>query len=410
MAAMLIHGVRPGPMIMIEAPQFVYDVVAMMMFATIGILIYGLTLTRLLVHVLHGAADDHRADHLRAVHGRHLRDRSRLFDVWVMVALRPARLRAAAASATRWRRWCSASCSATCWRRTCAAGWCCRDGDLTPFFTRPISAVLWITIAIVIVDALRVGAARVLPRAARPRHERRIDMSTVRLGIVMNGVTGRMGTNQHLRALDLRDPRAGRRRARRRPARDARPDPRRPQPREARGAREGARRRARHDRPRRRAARTPTTRCTSTRRRPACAPTLIRKAIAAGKHVYTEKPVAPTLADAHRPREAREGRRREARRGAGQAVAARPAQAEDARRLGLLRPHPVGARRVRLLGVRGRLAAGAASVVELPQGRRRRDHRRHAVPLALRARQPVRRGEVGVLYLDEDDYLFIVDR
>jgi putative tricarboxylic transport membrane protein len=52
MAAMIIHGVRPGPMIMVENAQFVYDVVAMMLFATIGILIYGLTLTRLLVQVL----------------------------------------------------------------------------------------------------------------------------------------------------------------------------------------------------------------------------------------------------------------------------------------------------------------------------------------------------------------------
>ena len=52
MAAMLIHGVQPGPMIMIESPQFVYDVVAMMLFATIGILIYGLALTKFLVQVL----------------------------------------------------------------------------------------------------------------------------------------------------------------------------------------------------------------------------------------------------------------------------------------------------------------------------------------------------------------------
>ena len=48
MAAMLIHGVKPGPMIMIESPQFVYDVVAMMLIATIGIFIYGLVLTKLL--------------------------------------------------------------------------------------------------------------------------------------------------------------------------------------------------------------------------------------------------------------------------------------------------------------------------------------------------------------------------
>ncbi|MDM0043927.1 tripartite tricarboxylate transporter permease [Variovorax dokdonensis] len=52
MAAMIIHGVRPGPMIMVENPQFVYDVVAMMLFATIGILIYGLVLTKALVQVL----------------------------------------------------------------------------------------------------------------------------------------------------------------------------------------------------------------------------------------------------------------------------------------------------------------------------------------------------------------------
>jgi putative tricarboxylic transport membrane protein len=52
MAAMLIHGVRPGPLIMVEAPQFVYDVVAMMFFATLGILLYGLVLTKLLVQVL----------------------------------------------------------------------------------------------------------------------------------------------------------------------------------------------------------------------------------------------------------------------------------------------------------------------------------------------------------------------
>ena len=77
---------------------------------------------------------------------------------------------------------------------------------------------------------------------------------------------------------------------------------------------------------------TRTTPSISIRRRPACAPELIRKAIAAGKHIYTEKPVAPTVADAlDLYRRAQVGRR-QARRRAGQAVAARPAQAEDADR------------------------------------------------------------------------------
>jgi putative tricarboxylic transport membrane protein len=52
MAAMIIHGVQPGPMIMVENAQFVYDVVAMMLFATLGILIYGIVLTKALVQVL----------------------------------------------------------------------------------------------------------------------------------------------------------------------------------------------------------------------------------------------------------------------------------------------------------------------------------------------------------------------
>jgi putative tricarboxylic transport membrane protein len=52
MAAMIIHGVKPGPLIMVENPEFVYDVVTMMLFATTGILIFGLVLTKALVQVL----------------------------------------------------------------------------------------------------------------------------------------------------------------------------------------------------------------------------------------------------------------------------------------------------------------------------------------------------------------------
>jgi putative tricarboxylic transport membrane protein len=51
-AALFIHGVRPGPMIMIEQPDFVYRVVAMMLFATIAITILGLLLARPLLLVL----------------------------------------------------------------------------------------------------------------------------------------------------------------------------------------------------------------------------------------------------------------------------------------------------------------------------------------------------------------------
>lgn len=52
LAAMFIHGVRPGPLIMVEFPSFVYEVVAMVLFATTAMFILGLSMVRLLVKVL----------------------------------------------------------------------------------------------------------------------------------------------------------------------------------------------------------------------------------------------------------------------------------------------------------------------------------------------------------------------
>ena len=52
LAAMFIHGVRPGPLIMIEFPEFVYQVVAMVLLASTAMLILGLSMVRVLVKVL----------------------------------------------------------------------------------------------------------------------------------------------------------------------------------------------------------------------------------------------------------------------------------------------------------------------------------------------------------------------
>jgi putative tricarboxylic transport membrane protein len=52
MAAMIIHGIQPGPMLMIQHPQFIYDVVAMTSLATISILVFGLFLIKPLLLVL----------------------------------------------------------------------------------------------------------------------------------------------------------------------------------------------------------------------------------------------------------------------------------------------------------------------------------------------------------------------
>ena len=52
LGAMLIHGVRPGPLIMIEFPTFIYEVVAMVLLATFMMFILGLAMVRPLVKVL----------------------------------------------------------------------------------------------------------------------------------------------------------------------------------------------------------------------------------------------------------------------------------------------------------------------------------------------------------------------
>lgn len=52
LGAMLIHGVRPGPLIMIEFPTFIPEVVAMVFLATVAMFILGLSLVRVLTKVL----------------------------------------------------------------------------------------------------------------------------------------------------------------------------------------------------------------------------------------------------------------------------------------------------------------------------------------------------------------------
>ena len=173
MAAMIIHGVRPGPMIMVEAPTFVYEVVAMMLFATIGILIYGLTLTRFLIRVLSvPKAIIVPIIFVLCVVGSYAIS-SRLFDVWVMLGfgvLGYVMRRAAFPIAPLVLGLVLGDLMEKGFRR----GLVLSDGELLPFFTRPISAALWITIVVVI--ALRFPAVRRLLSRIVPR--RRLSTET----------------------------------------------------------------------------------------------------------------------------------------------------------------------------------------------------------------------------------------
>ncbi|MEO7246290.1 MAG: tripartite tricarboxylate transporter permease, partial [Rubrivivax sp.] len=167
MAAMIIHGVQPGPLLMIEHPQFIYDVVAMMFFATLGILLYGLTLTRLLVLVLR--VPQHLIVPIIfvlctigsfAIAGR-------LFDVWVMLAfgligfvlrhwgypIAPLVLGIVLGDLLE---------------KNLRRALVLSDGSLVPFFTRPIAgslALLIVTIVVWKLWSMRRRSAPVTPES-----------------------------------------------------------------------------------------------------------------------------------------------------------------------------------------------------------------------------------------------------
>ena len=222
-------------------------------------------------------------------------------------------------------------------------------------------------------------------------------MAQKSIGIIMNGVTGRMGYRQHLVRSIL---------AIREQGGVELPDGDRVQVEpilvgrnEAKLAR--ARRAARHR---------ATTPPTSTRRSPTRAVEIysdflvtkaraaaIRKAIAAGKHDLHRE--AHRGDASTRPSSWPSSPGPPASRTASCTTSSTCPGLQKLKRLidsRLLRPHPVGARRVRLLGLRGRLAAGAAPELELPRRRRRRHRRRHVPALELRAGEPLRPGRVGV--------------
>jgi putative tricarboxylic transport membrane protein len=85
LAAMVLHGIRPGPMIMIEFPSFVYEVVVMMFFAACSILVLGILLTPLLLRVLSIPRERLMpVVFVLCVIGSYA-IQQRMFDVWVMV-------------------------------------------------------------------------------------------------------------------------------------------------------------------------------------------------------------------------------------------------------------------------------------------------------------------------------------
>jgi putative tricarboxylic transport membrane protein len=138
-AALFIHGIRPGPMIMVEQPDFIYSVAAMLVMATLAILVFGLALTRTFIQVLKVPRSLLMpVVFALCVIGPYALTQ-RLFDVWVMLGfgvigfvlrqmkfpMPPLVLGIILGDLLD---------------KNLRRGLTLTDGELAPFFTRPISA------------------------------------------------------------------------------------------------------------------------------------------------------------------------------------------------------------------------------------------------------------------------------
>jgi putative tricarboxylic transport membrane protein len=154
LAAMIIHGVRPGPMLMVESPQFVYDVVEMNLLATIGILFFGLFLVRPLLLVLQIPRTIIMTVVFVLCTVGSFAIASRLFDVWTMVfvgicgfGLRLFNYQMAP--------FVLGLVLGDILDKSLRRGLVLSDGDLTPFFMRPISGFLAAIVAIMLLSQFR---------------------------------------------------------------------------------------------------------------------------------------------------------------------------------------------------------------------------------------------------------------
>ncbi|WP_118134740.1 tripartite tricarboxylate transporter permease [Oceanicella sp. SM1341] len=165
-AALFIHGVRPGPMIMLEQPDFIYSIAAMLLLATLAITVFGLSLTRFFVMVMRVPREYLMPVVFTLCLIGPYALTQRVFDIWVMLAfgilgfvlrrmdypMPPLVLGIILGDLLD---------------KNLRRGLTLSDGDLSPFFTRPISAAFAVLIALTIaasIPAVRRGFGRLLPR------------------------------------------------------------------------------------------------------------------------------------------------------------------------------------------------------------------------------------------------------
>ena len=168
-AALFIHGIRPGPLIMIEQPQFISSVTAMLILATLFMGLYGLSLTRAFVQVLRVPyAYLMPVVFVLCVIGTYALSQ-RMFDIWVMIGF------GLAGFLLRQMKYPMAPLVlgiilGDLLDKSLRRGLTLSDGDLLPFFTRPMSAAFVALIAVSILanfGFVRRRLARLFSRERR---------------------------------------------------------------------------------------------------------------------------------------------------------------------------------------------------------------------------------------------------
>jgi putative tricarboxylic transport membrane protein len=172
MAAMIIHGAQPGPMLMVNQPQYIYDVVGITLVATLAILLFGLILVRPILWVLRVPREIIMPIvFVLCVLGSYSITQ-RLFDVWVMLVtgiicyllrrrgfpVAPFVLGLVLGDIVD---------------KSLRRGLVLSDGSLLPFFTRPISVVLALLVLAMLLAQLPavrrwLAARRPLPAPTAP--------------------------------------------------------------------------------------------------------------------------------------------------------------------------------------------------------------------------------------------------
>jgi putative tricarboxylic transport membrane protein len=166
MAAMMIHNLNPGPNLMLQTPEFFYQIVAMLLIADMAKLFFGLTLVRPLLWILLVPRERLMPVVFVLCTVGAFAITSRVFDIYVMLAfgflgfvLRQLKFPMAPLIL--------GLVLGELLEKNLTRGLVLSGGDIAPFFTRPISGVLAaITIASLLwsIPAVRVWVASLFRR------------------------------------------------------------------------------------------------------------------------------------------------------------------------------------------------------------------------------------------------------